>query len=189
MAQWIKTFRGDVRPVIQTIVKDAGAEALDDLGLAIIFDVTEPAVANFLEKRAQRFAKEVNQTTWDNLKKSLGEGMDAGEGMNELADRVESVMGDRIASSKEVIARTETIGAYNGGTLEAWKQSDEVDGKEWLSELSDRTRDSHRDAHGQVVGIDDDFIVGSGHGPAPGQIGLAEEDINCRCSMKAHLKE
>lgn len=189
MAQWIKTFRSDVRPVIRNIVKDAGAEALDDLGLAIIFDVTEPAVANFLEKRAQRFAKEVNKTTWDQLKKSLSEGMDAGEGIPELANRVEGIMADRIASSKETIARTETIGAYNGGTLEAWKQSGEVDGKEWLSELSDRTRDSHRDAHGQVVGIDDDFIVGSGHGPAPGQIGLAEEDINCRCSMKAHLKE
>ena len=28
-----------------------------------------------------------------------------------------------------------------------------------------------------------DFEVGDGSGPAPGQIGLAEEDINCRCSM------
>ena len=46
-------------------------------------------------------------------------------------------------------------------------------------------RDSHVEAHGQEVKIDEDFTVGDGEGKAPGQIGLAEEDINCRCTMLA----
>jgi SPP1 gp7 family putative phage head morphogenesis protein len=187
-AQWIRTFREEVRPLIRTIVKEAGAGALDDLNVALVFDVAEPRVVRFLEQRAQRFARQVNETTWDALKQSLKDGLDAGESMSELADRVEAVMAERIASSKETIARTEVIGAANGGTLEAWKQSDVVESKVWLAALDDRTRETHAEAHGQSVGLDEDFQVGDGSGPAPGQIGLAEEDINCRCSMTAELK-
>ena len=98
-------------------------------------------------------------------------------------------MADRIRSSKEVIARTEAIRAQNGGTLEAWKQSGVVESKTWLAALDERTRETHIEAHGQTVPINADFIVGAGQGPAPGQIGIAEEDIQCRCTMTATLKQ
>lgn len=186
-ARWVKAFRVTMRPVLAGIVEDAGTLAIDELALPLRFDVKDPAVVRFLEGRAQRFAEAVNETTWVELKASLGEGIDAGEDIKQLGDRVEAVMADRIRSSKEVIARTETIGAANGGTLEAWKQTGVVTGKVWLAALDDRTRDTHVLAHGQTVGIDEDFEVGAGSGPAPGQIGLAEEDIQCRCSMTAVL--
>ena len=72
-------------------------------------------------------------------------------------------------SSSETIARTEVIGALNGGSLEGWRQSGVVVGKSWLAALDDLVRDTHRAAHGQVVGIDDNFSVGDGHKgpPAP----------------------
>jgi SPP1 gp7 family putative phage head morphogenesis protein len=189
MAEWIRKFREKMRPKIKKVVEDTGQDALDDLKIDLTFNVKQPAVARFIERRAQRFAQEVNETTWNSLRESLGAGLDEGEGLPKLMERVEEVMGERIRSSKEVIARTEVIGAMNGGTLEAWKQSEVVGGKEWLAELDDRVRDSHREAHGQVVGLDEDFQVGGGSGPHPGAIGLAEEDINCRCSMVAVLKE
>lgn len=182
-AEWIKRFRQEIRPVLKTIVAEIGAQALEDVASDVTFDVNEPSVARFLEKRAQRFAREVNETTWDELKQSLTEGLDNGESLDSLIDRVEAVMGARIRSSGEVIARTEINGAANGGTLNAWKQSEVVTAKEWLAALDGRTRDSHVNAHGQRVGIDEEFRVGEGHGPHPGAIGLAEEDIQCRCSM------
>ena len=46
-------------------------------------------------------------------------------------------------------------------------------------------RDTHVEAHGQEVKIDEDFSVGSGTGPAPGQIDEAGESINCRCTLLA----
>jgi hypothetical protein len=49
----------------------------------------------------------------------------------------------------------------------------------WISALDDRTRESHISAHGQIVGLDEDFHVGDGDGPHPGGIGLPEEDIQC----------
>ncbi len=179
MREWLKRFRGDIRPVMREIIADVGAEAFADLGLMLAFNVDNPLVIRFLESRAQRFAEHVLDTTWQMLKDSLGQGITAGEGIPQLAERVQSVMGDRIRSTPENIARTEVAGAYSGGTLEAWRQSEVVRGKVWLASLDDRTRDSHRVAHGQTVAMDEDFIVGAGRGPAPGQIGEPEEDINC----------
>ena len=188
MARWIKLFRTTIRPILRTVAEDAANNALDDLGLILAFDVANPALVRFLEQRAQRFAERINETTWAQLKTSLVEGVGAGENIPQLAERVEAVMAERIRSSKEVIARTEVLGAANGGTLDAWQQSEVVDKKVWLAALDDRTRDSHVDAHGQTVGIDENFIVGNGSGPTPGQIGLPEEDIQCRCSMTAIIK-
>lgn len=185
MARWVVILRTIVRPILRLIAEESGSEALKELGLAIAFDVSDPNVVRWLEQRAQRFAVEVMQTTWDMLKRALIAGIGEGEDIPTLAERVKDVMGDRIRSTPETIARTEVIGAYNGGTLQSWKQSGLRLVKTWLAALDDRVRDTHREAHGQTVKLDDDFEVGDGHGQAPGAIGLAEEDINCRCSMKA----
>lgn len=187
LARWKRRFRETMRPEIGKIVADAGQTAVDEVMVGVAFDVSDPSVARFMERRAQRFAVEVNETTWDALKKSLTEGLDAGEGTDVLAKRVREVMGDRIRSSEEVIARTETIGAYNGGTVEGYRQSGVVESKTWMASLDDRTRETHVAAHGQTVALDSNFDVGGGSGPAPGQIGLPEEDIQCRCFLIAGL--
>ncbi len=189
LKEWVRKFRTEVRPQIKTVTQDAGDAALDDLKLSVAFDVSDPRVTRFIEGRTQRFAQAVNETTWSALKDSLAEGIDAGEALDDLVARVEQVMDGRIRSSGETIARTEVIGASNGGTLEAWRQSGVVDQKEWVAELDDRTRDTHRDAHGQQVGLDEDFQVGDATGPGPGLMDLAEESINCRCTLVAVVGE
>ena len=185
-ARWIREFRQAVRTLLRDVAQAGGQMALDDLRdameVAIEFNLSAPAVIRFLEERAQRFAVQVNETTWQALKASLSDGIQAGETIEGLAQRVEQIMTER-RSSSETIARTEVIGALNGGSLEGWRQSGVVVGKSWLAALDDLVRDTHRAAHGQVVGIDDNFSVGDGHGPHPGAIGIAAEDINCRCSM------
>ena len=186
--EWELKFRKEVKPQLKNIVADAGQAALLDIAVDMAFDVNEPKVREFLLAREQRFAQLVNETTWQQLKDSLTDGLDNGESLPSLMERVENVMSGRIRSSSEVIARTEVVGAANGGTLLAWEQSDVVEAKVWLAALDNRTRETHVDAHGQQVGLNDDFNVGGGSGPAPGQIGLAEEDIQCRCTMTAVLK-
>lgn len=188
MAEWVKRFRREGRPLLAEMLLAFGAAALEDLALTMAFDVYEPAVVRFLEQRAQRFAVEVNQTTWDALKASLAEGIEAGDSMDTMAERVEAVMAERIRSSAETIALTEVNGAQNGGTVLAWRQSGVVEGKEWVAALDARTRDDHVDAHGQVVGLDEDFEVGGVRGPSPGQMGDPSQDVNCRCVMIAKVK-
>lgn len=196
MSQWIKAFRAEARPAIGGIIEQSGNQALDALKLNTAFDVGRPEAIRFLEQRTQRFAKEVNNTTWVNLKDSLSEGQQAGESIAQLSQRVEDVMGSRIESDAETIARTEVIGANNGGTLEAWDQSEVVEAKEWLSALDDRTRtppDSefdHVGAHGEVVKLDEDFTRTGEELEFPGDgKGSAGNVINCRCTMVAVLSE
>jgi HK97 family phage portal protein len=199
--EWVRKFRIEMRALLEDLLDEVGDDALDELALGkagMAFDVKAPAVRRFMEQRAQRFAQEVNETTWNLLRDSLSEGLGAGEGLQEMMLRVERVMGERIRSSSETIARTEAIGAMNGGKVEAWKQAEaQLDGmrvrKAWLAELDDRTRESHVEAHqryqGQPIGMDEDFEVGGGAGPAPGQLGEPEEDINCRCTVQPVVEE
>jgi hypothetical protein len=178
-----------------------GAQALNDLAdeygldISLDFDVSQPEVYRFLEASAQRFAQEVNATTWDALKKSLGEALAAGETLPDFEKRVEDVMGDRIRSSARTIAQTEVGRAANGGTLLAWGNAEDQGvklEKGWLAAFVN-TRESHADAHKRYsqnpIPITDNFVVGNGAGPAPGQIGVAEEDINCQCTMYARVVE
>lgn len=181
--KWIKAFKLTMKPVVQNIVNDQAGLALNELGVSVAFDVQDPNVIRAMEKQLQRFATEVNDTTWDALKATLAEGVDAGEGIGQLAERVEAVMVDRIKSSKETIARTEVTASSTVGTQESWRQSGVVTGKEWIAALDNRTRESHVHAHGQVVGIDENFSVGGATGPGPGMMSSAAESVNCRCSM------
>ena len=187
MAKWIREFREAIRPVISVVVAESGQAALDDIGVVGEFNVDHIDARSFIEKRAQRFATQIPETLWEKLRESLSEGMSEGASIKELAARVEQVMGDYIASTAETIARTETIGAANGGSLQGYRQSDVVEFKGWLAALDPRTRDSHIAAHSQYseepIPLEADFYVGAGAGPAPGQIGLPEEDINCRCTI------
>lgn len=86
------------------------------------------------------------------------------------------------------IARTEVMGAYNGGALSgasAWSQdADEELFKQWLATEDDRTRDTHRVADGQVQPLAQPFIVGGFALMNPGDpVGPPQEVIQCRCAL------
>lgn len=184
--KWKREFVKSSTPIYERIVDDAGTAALNDVATGVDFNLLDPNVVRFMEQRSQRFAQRVNDTTWDTLKASLTQGIKDGESIADLEVRINNIMDLRVNQSSEAIARTEVISASNGGALEGWRQSDVVKRKQWLATLGDdRTRETHVEAHGQEVALDDDFEVGDGSGPAPGQIGLAEEDIQCRCTMLA----
>lgn len=197
--EWIRKFRIEMRALLEDLLEEVGEDAFDEIpgGNGGTFDVKAPAVRRFMERRAQRFAQEVNETTWNLLRESLAAGLEDGDGLQKLMERVESVMGERIQSSSETIARTEAVGAMNGGKLEAWKQADQLYGtrtkKTWLAELDDRTRESHVEAHrryqAEPIDKDEDFEVGGVFGPGPGELGDPGEDINCRCTMQPVVEE
>lgn len=187
-ARWIKQFRLEARPILERIIRESAQDALDELGLHRSQRQFLQAILTFLERRVQRFAQRVCETTWEQLKASLSDGIRLGENIAQLIERVMTVMQDRIRSTPETIARTEVMGAANGGRLLAWQESGVVKAKTWLAALDERTRPTHVEAHGQTVGLYEDFVVGAGSGPAPGQIGLPEEDINCRCTMTAAVE-
>lgn len=164
-AVWVKRFLQESRPVFRANIEGIANEALTDIGLDGSFNVDAPDARRFLEQRAQRFATRVNDTTYRELQETLSAGIGSHETIEQLSTRVKTTMGDRIKSSASTIARTEVIGASNGGTVEAWRQSGAVETKRWLAALDSRTRADHIAAHGQEVPLDANFIVGGFEGP------------------------
>jgi hypothetical protein len=92
------------------------------------------------------------------------------------------------------VARTEVVGAYNGGLHDAFRMIVDNDpGTEWmhrwLATDDSRTRPDHVEADGQVQPFGTPFTVGAfqmmhPHDPA----GPPEEVINCRCVELLEIK-
>ncbi len=121
----------------------------------------------------------------EELEKALKAGRDAGDTLDELADRVRRALGDAGRQRAERIARTETTGAMNAGHQAAREELADMGlaaGKEWLSIDDDDTRDDHAEAQGRQVGVDEPFTVGGEECDYPGDTKLsAGNRVNCRC--------
>ena len=86
------------------------------------------------------------------------------------------------------IVRTEGHRIQNQSALDAMKKSVNVGAsivKQWDSTLDGNTRDTHRELDGQVVGIDEEFVIPSTGARAlyAGGFGDPSEDCNCRCCI------
>ena len=83
-----------------------------------------------------------------------------------------------------MISRTESHGSSNASTQMAAKSTRLPLKKEWISAMSERTRENHMIANGQSIDIDQPFSVGADLLMQPGDpSGSAEEVINCRCAV------
>lgn len=84
------------------------------------------------------------------------------------------------------IVRTEGNRVYNAATLDCGKGAKERGCdlvKVWDSTLDMKTRPTHRECDGQIRELDESFKNANGEAKAPGQFGIASEDINCRCAV------
>lgn len=94
---------------------------------------------------------------------------------------------DRVQSTWQIraerIARTESVGSYNAGALEALIEED-AGVKRWVATASGRTRDTHLAADGQCVPVRDAFTVGGASMMMPGDPSApAREVVNCRAVL------
>lgn len=91
------------------------------------------------------------------------------------------------------IARTEVSGSINQGHQLAYKTleaSGETLKKEWGAVLDTSTRPAHAEADGQIVGVNEDFLVGGERCDAPAAANLSPGNrINCRCTTFAVFED
>lgn len=131
---------------------------------------------------------------------SIAEGAGLGEGIRDLAARIQrllTVTETQIWRNRATtVARTETLGAFNAGRADMFGVlADDIGGdfeKLWLATDDDRTRKSHREADGQRVPLGSPFTIGADESlnligvqmMQPGDPnGPANEVINCRCTI------
>ena len=188
-AEEIESWNKQSTKIHKLSMKTNGDRELINLGLAGNFDMSNPIVVKYLDEYGLEKATEVIGSNADDVRKTLIIGVENGDSIPQLKKRIQAVYNPYTDQGYKAtrIARTEVIGTSNRGALEAYRQSG-VKGikKAWLNEPD--ARDTHFQAGIQysednAILIDKDFHVGGGRGEAPGNIGLAEEDCNCRCSI------
>jgi SPP1 gp7 family putative phage head morphogenesis protein len=110
-----------------------------------------------------------------------------GESVDDIAKSIDQrfIFG---AERARTIARTEATKAVNMATDQAYTsaQNNGINiRKEWLSSRDDKVRDTHVELDGQVVNVNDQFVVPStgDRTESPAAFGIASEDINCRCTL------
>jgi len=164
-----------ILPFLENYLKEAGKEAL--ISLAPQEDFTDSTkIEAMLKQRASDFGDSVTKTTLEKLDATLAEGLDSGEGIVALSDRVNAVYDEFSTYRSDRIARTEATYANAKGNLEGFKQSGVANAKEWINSGDDVVRDEHQDGigvGGEIVGLDEDFSNGLGEPSEP----------NCRCVL------
>jgi HK97 family phage portal protein len=132
-------------------------------------------------------AFDIARTTAKNVQGIIEQGLLAGASVNQIAIGLDNAAGFGIGRSR-MIARTESTKAINLATNQSY-QTAANEGikirKEWLSSRDDKVRETHQELDGQVVGVQEDFIVPSTgeRGAAPAAFENPAESINCRCTI------
>lgn len=88
---------------------------------------------------------------------------------------------------REAIRVTESTRIINTGTIEAGDRSGKTMLKYWVSLRDGKVRPTHSRAHSRYennpIPLTANFEVGLGYGLSPGNISVAEENVNCRCAV------
>lgn len=153
----------------------------------IAFDIEPVLTEELLEKVGTHAAfateQELRTIYRDVIQRGAVEGMSVPDTAREIVNAVDDVAGYRATA----LARTDLIGLANGAgqnaATKAFAGREDVV-KVWLATPDDRTRESHVDANGQRVALNEYFDVDGFPMMYPGDPdGPDEEVINCRCTV------
>jgi HK97 family phage portal protein len=177
-------------PILKKLIEDKGTQTMDELDIDASFDLHNPMVTEYLDKYCGKQIEDINSTTETLIREQLKAGEGNGESIPDLCDRIGQYFDDMEGYRVERIARTEVIGASNNASLMGYKQSGVVEKKEWLTAIDGRERSWHAQADGQIVGIDEKFIVGGEEMDCPGDGGASSGNVvNCRCTIIPNFDE
>jgi hypothetical protein len=162
--------------------------------------IEDPDVLDALEREMFKFAQGIDQTTADTLRDELMAGMEDGETISQLANRISGLSDEWVEGWRsEMIARTETARAFTTGHIEAWRSTGVVSRKVWVAagdacpfcqqmdgtvvELGesffDQGEEQTADWRGQEIAMGHDYSDINGPPLHP----------NCRCVLVAELDE
>lgn len=188
----------DLRPLLEKVALDGGAQALDQIGLgdeeamlelanAAGVDYARDRAAELVGKRVEddgtvvdnpRAEYAIDDATRELIRADVSTALTEGWSNDQLAD---AIAGNYAFSDDraETIARTETAFADVAGNLAGYRASGQVESKQWI--VGDACCDDCADLDGVVVDLDDDFPGDGGDGPPL--------HPNCRCDIVPILSE
>ena len=129
------------------------------------------------------------------LSSELTQGLIKGESYPQISRRIKERM-DVGATNVQRIVQTECHRVQTQGRLDSLEHAHNegvVMGYRWVSTLDMATRDMHQDMDGVEADVVDgrpEFTLPDGTvAEGPGMTGIAEHDINCRCTVIGYVKD
>ena len=166
-------------------IQAPGTEALSEATATAWTEVVNSQAVSYAQTATNRLTGPVSDSIWNDLKLKVSKAIETGASTERLTAEI-ATMSEFATYRAETIARTEVNGAYNAGTYESNQTLGDVGPVEkyWIATGDDRTRETHREADGQVRAFADPFSIGGSemlypHDPA----GPAKEVVNCRCVL------
>jgi hypothetical protein len=189
-ALWEAYVVGTLLPFLSVSMASASEETARAL-VAVLGDrpfLNEPLDTQRYLSQAQNRLVGIGNELWFHARTAVADGLAAGESIPTIAARVREAAGVTEPRAR-VIARTESHGARNTVNAASVRRAANAFGsptafaRRWQAANDDRTRETHRDADGQTVALNEPFTVGRASLDFPGDpSGPPEETINCRCT-------
>lgn len=181
-----------MQALVRTLLIRRGESALADIGVELAFNATTARAGDFIRAQSDFVLSNVDDTTIAAIQGELALGVEQGETLAQIIERVDAYFDVCEASRSALIGRTETTRAYNFAANEAYQQTEGVVGaQEWLTArdgLGGRhATEAYAGLDGQTVGLNDKFhLVNAETGDEewvdyPGD-GSPANACNCRCT-------
>lgn len=159
-------------PVIERIISTQGREAMLTVNPEEMYSLLAQA-RKYLNSAPAIMSKSVTQTAFERIRNSLAEGIKAGESTAQLTNRVLEGYKSLETYQAEMIARTEVGKATSFATIDAFRQSGVVEGKQWL--VDGKPCDECLEIDGESVGLEETF--------SNGWFDKSDAHPNCMCEM------
>jgi len=200
----------EIRPILESLMEERGEEEIGRLRkpkkqpaeVGIAFDIENPNVQAWLNTYIPTFSIKLEAVSIDKLRAELIEGMAAGEGVPELAKRINLVYDNWNKIRSEAIAQNQASRASNRAALESYRQSGVVKKKVWITHLDAKTCLSCRRLDGKVIALDKNFfnkgdpdeVITAGKTTYTFKndyedIATAPRHNKCRCAIGPWIKE
>ena len=159
-------------------------------------DQHEPRITRIVELAAKRLARSYNNTTANLLKAALNDGINEGDDLAQLAERVRQVYEFSNKVRALAVARTEAFFVANEGSREAYRQSGVVKSMRWYTAEDERTCEFCAPQNGKVIGVNETFYP-KGYELEGADGGVLKLDYraidvpplhtNCRCFIRPEI--
>lgn len=166
-------------PILAEYLKQSGQESLNFLDYEYGFKIGGD-LESWLDERTNLLSKQINETTFKQLKEQFQESIANGETKEQLVTRVRDTYGNITDNKARTIATTEVHGVMQKGTYEAYRQSG-MRIKIWVSIIDERTRLNHRLMDGEEAPLNGYFSNGLKFPGDPS--GSPSQIVNCRCTV------
>jgi HK97 family phage portal protein len=211
--RWDAALVDSLRPFIRDALEagvSLGLETVARVEGAPTFTPNKDDLAAYTQAESTRLARvagsSVNGYTSVRIRDLLEDGIEKGETIPDLANRVQEWAGekgdaDRLVRNRAItVARTEAQRATRSAEVEAWKATGVVEGKTWLlaPDPCEFCEAASKAFSKNAVGLGESFYAKGSVlvGADGGEMKLDYEDIqgpplhpNCRCSLQPRLRQ